>query len=328
MTNFMWSNLAFASKSPLRELHATFIAAPRELSPARLKQLVKMYVPKGNLVLGLSTQSYIDGFAGQPQFRTLQAESVAKIIQRVNAASPTYKIATLMYEPQAEPHIISKNLFVRYAFVNGSWAQSFHLRPTFFELAKLKADYELISPFTGESEAASYLEAIWPEVTGATPLPKPGAKLTAQQALALAAVAGRRSFDHTFQTGVVLARPTAGQTYTFIAATWNAVVPTQTAALHHGASREQQFSPPGDLNYYDTNHAEMALLVTAAAEGFNLRGNTLFINLLPCPTCARILSTTGLGEVVYQFDHSNGYAARQFALANIPVRRIIPEQAI
>ncbi len=74
---FDWSNLAFASKKPLRDLAAIFIAAPREISAERFAQLVKEYLPKGNIVLGLAKEKFIDGFDCQPQFRTLQMNPAA-----------------------------------------------------------------------------------------------------------------------------------------------------------------------------------------------------------------------------------------------------------
>ncbi|HEY6736567.1 MAG TPA: deaminase [Candidatus Saccharimonadia bacterium] len=322
MTNFNWADLAFASNKPLKELQATFIAAPRELSLARFKQLVKTYLPKGNLVLGVSTQDYVDGFTGQPQFRTLRQAAVQAVIDQVDAASPQAKIHTLTYAPADEPHLIAKNLFARYVFINGSWSRSFHLRPAFYELTKLRAGYQLISPFTGEVEAHAYLDQIWPEIEAATPLPAPGTRLTATQALELAGTAARRSFDYTFQTGTVLARPAGRDTFEFITASWNAVVPHQTRALHEGSIREQRFSPAGDLNFYDTNHAEMALLIAAATQHLNLAGATMFINLLPCPTCARILAATPIAKFIYQHDHSDGYAYNYLQAAGKTIFRI------
>lgn len=305
---FSWSELAFSSKKPLKSLDATFIAAPRHISSSRLKQLIKQFLPKGNIVLGFTIGGSIDGFENQPQFASLQWADVQDLVEQVNAASPRRQIATLTYAAADEPHIIAKDLFTNYVFINGSWKHSFHLRPSFYALAKLAAPYQLVSPFTHEAEAKAYADTIWPLVVAATPLPNPGATLTAAAALQAATIAGQRSFDHTFQTGVILAKPTGPDAYQFIAASWNAVVPYQSYAMHYGSTREQNFSPPGDLNYYDTNHAEMALLVQAATEHIDLAGTTMFINLLPCPTCARILSATTLDEIIYRLDHSAGYA--------------------
>ena len=82
-----WTDLAFGSKKPLNELNAIFIAAPRELSATRFKQLVKTYLPQANLILGLAKEGFVLGLENQPQFGTLQAETVEPIIAKVNASS-------------------------------------------------------------------------------------------------------------------------------------------------------------------------------------------------------------------------------------------------
>src|SRR5688572_3270767 len=94
---FDWSELAFGSKKPLQDLKAIFIAAPREISTTRFTQLIRTYLPQGNIMLGVAKEAYILGFEGQPQFKTLRAEAVQKIINKVNAASPKNKIYTLSY---------------------------------------------------------------------------------------------------------------------------------------------------------------------------------------------------------------------------------------
>jgi hypothetical protein len=73
--NFDWNELAFGSKKTVNNLRATFIAAPREISAARFTQLVKEFLPKGNVVLGLAKEDHVSGFENQPQFKTLQANS-------------------------------------------------------------------------------------------------------------------------------------------------------------------------------------------------------------------------------------------------------------
>jgi deoxycytidylate deaminase len=92
--------------------------------------------------------------------------------------------------------------------------------------------------------------------------------------------------------------------------------------MHHGNSREKNLSRPHDTNHYDTVHAEMSFLIQAAAGEFDLKGTTLFINLLPCPNCARTLSQTNIDGVVYRNDHSDGYAVELLKLCGKKVTRI------
>lgn len=315
--NFDWSDLAFGSKKPLKELKATFIAAPRQISPARFTQLVKEYLPKGNIVLGIAKESFVLGFEGQPQFRMLDAADVQKVIDRVNQSASKHKVYRLAYFQRELDFILEKLDFERVIFVDGSWKQAFHTLPQFYTLVKLQTPYQLVSPFTDETEAKEFaVRTILPEV------PSKG-KFDEQQMLELAGQIAKHSYDYGFQTGVALGRK-HGKTYDLLALSFNKVVPFQTYAMHYGAARETNFSPPNDLNHYDTTHAEVELLLTVQKNNIDLHGTTLFINLLPCPTCARMLSQTDIEEFVYSVDHSDGYAIKMFEAAGKKVRRIVP----
>jgi deoxycytidylate deaminase len=313
---FDWADLAFGSKKPLRDLKAIFIAAPRELSAKRFTQLAKTYLPAGNIVLGLAKEDYIAGFEGQPQFKTLRLSAVQSIIDKVNSAKTPHKIYTLSYFQRELPFLLEKLGLKKAIFINGSWHRSFHTRPEFYTLASQHIPYELISPFYDEAEARAYAART------EHPLPNPKGKFTDADMLSFAADAATRSFDHTFQTGVALGRK-VGTMYQFSAAACNNVVPYQAYAMHFGASREQHFSPPNDLNHYDTVHAEVALVVKAQKAQLDLHGTTLFINLLPCPTCARMFTQTDIAEFVYSEDHSDGYAVKLLELAGKKVRRLV-----
>lgn len=322
MTSFTldWSELAFGSKKPLRELKATFIAAPRELSQKRFKQLVQTYLPKGNIVIGLAKEDYIDGFDGQPQFRTLKAETVQATIDKVNVASPEHKIYTLRYFQRELPHILEKVSFERVALVNGSWLYSFHTSSSYYILANQHTPYDMVSPFADEQEARDYETHIMPEIEALHPF-KPGL-YTEREMMTKASEVAQYSFDYAFQTGVTLGKRDTDQ-YQLLAWSYNRVIPFQTYAMHNGASREKNFSPPHDLNHYDAVHAEVELIVTAGKQGINLSGTTLFINLLPCPNCARMLMETDIAEFVYTEDHSNGYAVGMLEAADKKVRRLV-----
>ncbi|HSX28794.1 MAG TPA: deaminase [Candidatus Saccharimonadales bacterium] len=312
-----WSQLAFGSKKPLSALQATFIAAPRELSSKRLASLVKTYLPKGNIVLGLAKEQFVDGFDGQPQFRTLQKTSIQKLLDKINAASPTHKIYTLSYFQREAKYILEKAEFQKVILVNGSWFRSFHTREEYYTLANRQLPYELVSPFVDEDEARAYEQRIAPEL----PVPKLRKNLTEAEMMQAAAEAAKSSFDYSFQTGVALGKKTKAG-YSLLATTFNKVIPFQTYAMHYGASREKHFSPPHDLNHYDAVHAEVELLVKAQKEGTNLKGTTLFINLLPCPACARMFCETDIKELVYAHDHSDGYAVEMLEKEGKTVRRI------
>lgn len=311
-----WNDLAFGSKKPLRGMNAIFIAAPREISAARFTQIIKRYLPLGNIVLGLAKEDYILGFEGQPQFKTLQLATVQKLIDKVNASSNPNKIATLSYFQREGAYILEKIPFKKVLYVNGSWKHLFHSRPAYYTLTSRGIPYELISPFTDEAEAKVF------EASTTTDAPKPTGTFTDVEMLEMAEETAKRSFDYGFQTGVTLGRK-KGKGYELLEWSFNKVVPYQTYAMLHGASRETNFSPMHDLNHYDTVHAEVDLIVKAQKAGLDLHGTTLFINLLPCPSCARMFTQTDIGEFVYVEDHSDGYGFKMLTAANKKIRRIV-----
>jgi len=323
--SFDWADLAFGSKKPVNELKAIFIAAPRELSIKRFTQLVKEYLPQGNIVLGLAKENYIDDFDGQPQFTTLHINKVQNIIDKVNTtmAGP-HTIYTLHYFQRETPYLLQKLHFQKVIFINGSWHRSLHLRPEYYILANSQTPYEMVSPFADEQEAKDYAKKC--DTSNAKRLADYQADLktyTDKTLMEVAQKAATLSFDYTHQTGVALAKKQVAGTYKLLATAFNRVVPYQTYAMHHGSEREKHFSPAHDLNFYDTVHAETELLVKALRQKFDLRGTSLFINLLPCPTCARMLAETDIDEVVYQEDHSDGYAARLLSEVGKQIRRVL-----
>lgn len=315
--DFDWAELAFSSKRPLSSLKATFIAAPRDISEARFVQLVKQYLPKGHLLLGIAKEGFVEGFEDQPQFTMLQLKTLQKTIDTINAKSE-HKVYTLHYFQRELDTIIEKLTPPRTVFVNGSWHYSFHTRSTYYLLSKLEIPYELVSAFSDETEARAYEKATSKKLR----TPTLAKVLTDKEIIELTDEVAKGSYDYGFQTGTILAKKVKTG-YEPIIAAYNTVVPYQTYALLHGASRETHLSPTNDANHYDTIHAEMALLVKAQKSGVSLAGTTLFVNLMPCPNCARTLAETDIAEVVYRFDHSEGYAVDLLQKTNKTVRRIV-----
>lgn len=316
--SFDWSDFAFGSKKPINELRATFVAAPREISEKRLAQLIRTYLPKGNIVLGLAKESHVEGLEAQPQFRMLQPANVQRVLDKVNAASSKHKVYTLSYFQREAKYIFDKLSFRKVLLVRGSWSRTFHTREEYYAIANKHQEYELISPFASEEEAREYEVLISREMAE---LPSPAGYLSEKEMSERAAAIATYSYDYSFQTGVALGRLTA-KGYKFLANTFNKVVPFQTYAMHYGTSREVHFSPPHDLNHYDTIHAEVAMIIKAQKEGLDLQGTTLFINLLPCPACARMFCETDIDEFVYLHDHSEGYAYELLQKAGKRVRRL------
>lgn len=321
--DFDWNNLAFGNKKPISGLHATFIAAPRQLSTARFKQLIKTYLPQGNIVLGLAKEDFVDGLSPNPAFRMLARQDVQTVIDLVNRSSKKHRIYCLHYFQRDLPHILDKISFNHVVLVRGSWHTVFHGHNAYYVLANKGTSFTYTSPFANEAEAQQYSESSQKVLCAAFPIPDSGS-FTAEQMLTFADTAAQHSLDYSFQTGAVFGRKSSGGRYQLLAWSYNKVVPYQTYAMHHGNTREDNYSPPNDINHYDAIHAEMNLLVSVARNGIDIRGATLFINLLPCPTCAKVLSQTDIEGVMYRHDHSAGYATRLFAATGKSIQGLEP----
>lgn len=316
-----WSDIVFKSKKVLRDLNAIFIAPSREISTDKFKQIIKEYLPLGNIVLAITSEEYICGFECQEQFKTLNIEKIITLINKVNSSNTRNKIYTLNCKQSDIVNVYEKIKFKKVLLVNGSWQYSFHVRPEYYKLVSRNIPFEYISPFASEPEAIKYAESFKVREF------EIGKLFTDKEMINLANESATNSFGNEFQTGVVLGKK-QGNKYKLLAASYNKVVPYQAFAWHYGALREKHLSPPGDLNYYDTIHAEMNLLISAQNNGINVNQTTLFTNLLPCPHCAKVLSQTNLSEIVYSLDHSDGYAVALLEKSGKKVRRLINNEKI
>lgn len=320
--NLDWSDLAFGSKKALRELKAAFIAAPRHMSQMRLKELVKQYLPDGNIIIGIAKEPYVAGLEEQPHFAMLRLADVQPLAAQVNART-SYKIYTLQYFQREAKHLFARGKFKKVVLVNGSWHYAFQNTENYYTLMNAGAKLEFVSPFVDEQEALDYEAELRPKIKQAFWPYDPRGTFTEPEMLAFAGQIAKLSYDYSFQTGVTLGKRMPSGRYKFVAAGFNKVVPFQTYALHYGNARETHFSAPGDLNHYDAVHAETMLLIKAAEEKIDLRGTTVFINLLPCPFCARMFAETPIAEFVYCLDHSDGYAVKLLQKAGKQVRRLV-----
>ncbi len=318
---YNWSDLAFGSKKPLKDLNATFFSISREMSASRFKQLVKEYLPQRNLVVAIANEEYIKGFENQPQFKTLQLNDIQSVVDKVNSSASPHKITVLRCNQSDIVPILKKIKFRFALFINGSWLHSFHMRPEYYALVSNSISFKLVSPFVDEAEAKAYAVKFQPKISLRS------VPLSEIEIMKLTNEVAKKSFANEHQTGVVIANR-IGSRYQPMMYAHNTTVPFETFAWHNGASRERHLSPMGDLNNYDTNHAEVTALIKAQKEKIDLVGTSLFINLLPCPTCARMLCETDIAEIVYSLDHSDGYAVSLLEKAGKAVRRLIVENDI
>jgi len=317
-----WNELAFGKKSVLGKGDKIFIAAPRKLSAKRINQIIKTQLPKADIVFGVSKEEYVGGLEDCSQFQMLSLSDLNPIAEKLSKAKLPHTFHILEYNQRDLIHILQKVSFKKAVFFNGSWYGPFHMKPVYYELVNSKTPYELVSPFIDEQEAQVYADehrndSLWHLAY---------TSVTDAELFDVVTQAARASYDYAaYQTGAVLAKKSS-KDYKVLLTSHNVVLPYETYAMHHGSLREKNFAVQNDMNYYDTLHAEMVLLAKALAQKVSLKNCSLFVNLLPCPQCARMLAETDITEVVYGIDHSAGFAVQLLEQCGKSVRRVIQDQ--
>ena len=103
--------------------------------------------------------------------------------------------------------------------------------------------------------------------------------------LAHADVAASNSVDPTYQVGAVLVTASG-----VMAEGWN--------GTPYGFKTNETRDESGETHVYVV-HAEQNAIAKAAKEGLSADGATLYINLGPCPDCAKLIKQCGIKRVVY-----------------------------
>ena len=302
------------------KLKPILILGSRQVSPKRIQQLAKQLITKRPVVWGCLTEKYIQGLENSPQFQTLSLSSLNQALTSLQKdwqpqLPSSHSITILPYSQTDTCKLIKSCKWSGIIAVYGSWHRAFHYREEYKIIKQLNLTHKLVSGFVNEKEAFDYFEQIKPQLMSLDNLVNK--KFSDKQLLELAQQASLNSFDYSFQTGAVLAKDQQ-----FLLSAHNQVMPYETYMLHKGASKEKYLTPPQDLNYFDTNHAEVELIIQALNKKLDLTGCSLYINLLPCPICARMLARTTIKEVVYQLDHSSGYGEKVLKKVGIEVRKV------
>ncbi len=314
MNVYQWEQLKAKDKNKLSELKPILILGPRAVSLKRIQELTEKIIEKRPVLWGCLTDKYIPGLEGSVQFKSLKLSELQAALKKLDKFKNSINI--LEYHQRYTKYVLRELDLSAVIGIYGSWHKAFHFTPIYYELSKKDLNYKLVSGFVDEQAAQNYYQEIEPKLPSLKE--KIGKSFSDQELMNLAGKIAKRSFDYTFQTGAVLARD--GK---LLAGAHNRVLPYPTYTLHQGASKEKHFSPPHDLNHFDTNHAEVELLLTALKAGADLEGASLYINLLPCPICARMIARSTIKEVVYQHDHSQGYGFKLLKKVGKKVSRLI-----
>lgn len=319
-----WNKLSEKRKKELAKTKSVFIVGSRELSQNKIEKIISS-VSKAKMLWGILKEPYILGFENCPQFETLKKSDLENIIDES-------KVTILEYFERDLKYILKELDFCAVIFIHASWERMLHLREEFWIVLNKKIPYKLVSPFVDEEEAVTYLKnkkekiktLVKPrrvksdEIEEKSKVQNPKSKdLNDSEIMEVVGEVAKMSFDHVKQIGAVLAKDGKIIEYAH-----NKIVPFETYAMHYGSVREKNFSPLNDQNYHDTNHAEVELLIKAVKNKIDLKDTSLYINVLPCPSCARMISSTDISEIVYRDDHSDGYGFDLLTKAGKKVRRI------
>lgn len=298
---YKWSEIAFGKKPEgIKDKPFTFIHISRDISEARILELFKEYISTSNILWGIAEEKYIDGFDGQIQFETLKESSFNSLVEKLKKANIGRELMFIKYNQRDIKYILETLKPSLNILINGSWQYVFHQTPLFSTLVKNDLKYKLVSAFVDEKEAREYEKKVKKVIDKTTKLPT---TLKESGYIDALTTVSKRSFDHSFQVGSILLKGNK-----VIASAHNEIVPFETYALLNGSLREKNFTPQNDLNFYDTHHSELGILNICLNKGISLKGTTLLVNLLPCPTCAKALAHTTISRVIYHLDHSSGYS--------------------
>ncbi len=314
-----WETISDKNKSYLKNLKPIFILGGVRTTEKRLSFLVKNLIKQNkNVLIGVLKDKFINGFEGQEQFETQSFEDTKKIINKLE--TDFNKKITILFYFQRNTKYILKDIDPSFVLIfNSSFKYAFHFTEIFYTLIKQKINYKLISPFFDKNEALEF-DKYYKNI-----LAKKAKKIQSFYGKdkkdidikKLLLLEQSLSFDHTFQTSLLFF-----QQNKLIISAHNTIIPFSTHARHFGFLKEKNYSPPQDLNFYNTNHAEVNLLLKALENKFPLKNGEIYINLLPCPFCSRMLCKTGIKKVNFLYDHSNQYAQDLFKNCKIKIEKI------
>ncbi len=89
---------------------------------------------------------------------------------------------------------------------------------------------------------------------------------------------------------------------------YNGSMPGEAHCLDDGECFKRNI-PHQNCDKYDfcrASHAEANLMAQAARRGIAVAGGTLYVTLMPCYSCAKLLSVAGIKDVVYEHEYESG----------------------
>ncbi len=295
-----WEELTDKEKGLLSESPFLFVGGHRQISTERIvriaSNLQKLKLP---IIWGVLRDKYIPGLEDSPIFLS-QGESTLRTA--LESVGELKSITLLSYFQRHWKYVIEQTKPKAAIILHGSNCRMLHLREEYWLMLRNKIVIKQLSNFNSEAEAADYLKSVSKQLTKFTQFDQ-HKTYDNKELLELAGKASLASWDWTFRAGAVLSRK--GKV---IATSHNTVLPVEYSMLLKGSRKEKYFSPPQDQNFYDTNHAEIELLIAAAAKSIKLSDCVMHVNLMPCEGCARVLARSGIKKIVYGIEQTQKHS--------------------
>ncbi len=256
----------------------------------------------GRLLFGCLKDEWIPGLEESLQFKPLPFEVCGKNISKLTKDEKQIKsIAILKHFHKDTKYIIKELKPFKVMFINGSWAGQIHYQSFYWKACDVGAKIELISPFTSDREARRFAMKVCKEYEK-TKLYSKTKKYGEKEIFQILNKKRKQSWDWIGQVASALVK--GGK---ILALEHNKVLPYEAYQMHNGSIRERMQIPSQEMIETQlTNHSECEVLESARRRKLNLKGSKLYVNLFPCPVCAKILSRTEIDEIVYCKDYNLG----------------------
>jgi deoxycytidylate deaminase len=314
MQTLDWNTISDKDKRRLKDKKKlTFLAGPIQMSQWRIRELISAYSP---LVFGSLKDEEIPGLEGSLQFQPLKESFLLQVLKR--KVLRTQRLTFLKHFHKDTKYIIRELKPKKVLFMNGSWKGQIHYTSMYWEAVNRNIPVTLLSPFCSEQEAKRFERKMSIDITTFNKKMK---KYSDSELLHIARKVRNASWDWIGQVGAVLAKN--GK---ILSVGFNRVLPYQAYQMHFGSLREKIFTPAQEMiETQMTNHAECEILEDVRRRKITLKGSTLYINLFPCPVCAKMLARSEISGIVYREDHNlgNDFGYKVLELSGKNIRRIV-----
>ena len=317
--NLTWHKLSDKKKAILRGIkNKVLVLGSGYVDQKVIRNIVKDLPAKHTLIFGSIQNEWLPGLEGSEQFRPLPLQTLEK---HLDLAKSKKQVAVLKYLTEHTKYIIRELKPSKVIWVRGSWNRVVHYNEAYWEAVNNDIEVELISPFKDEESAKKYssniqqqniakFEKIWKAAQKKKVKPTIIKELVDQ--------AKKLSWDWAGQTGAVITKNSMLVAYGF-----NEVMPYPGAILHEGNLREIHRAPIGErLEYYQTNHAEINVLLRATELGYKPSELDLYTSKFPCPFCARILANSKIKSINYIEEYYNELGYEVLKAVGKKVRKI------